>query len=153
MPNEEISGTVVQDSRLDRIFFAKQVSLPFALSRRASRVPQNLWNPHPAGGLGATLLSLSFDGSVVHFLDRWRRQVINNACATQAIISILMNCKHPDMERGPVLEEFRTFTKDFDANMKGLALSNSDTIRNVHNSFARNVLVVDGEDHLVLQPL
>jgi len=25
VPNEEISGTVVQDSRLDKIFFAKQV--------------------------------------------------------------------------------------------------------------------------------
>ncbi|XP_064575592.1 ubiquitin carboxyl-terminal hydrolase isozyme L5 isoform X2 [Zonotrichia leucophrys gambelii] len=55
-PGEEPAGSVVQDSRLDTIFFAKQV--------------------------------------------------INNACATQAI-------------------------------MKGLALSNSEVIRQVHNSFAR----------------
>lgn len=87
VPNEEVVGTVVQDSRLDKIFFAKQV--------------------------------------------------INNACATQAIISILLNCKHPDLHLGPTLGEFKEFTQTFDANMKGLALSNSDTIRGVHNSFAR----------------
>ena len=89
MPNEEVVGSVVQDSRLDKIIFAKQV--------------------------------------------------INNACATQAIISILLNCKHPDLHLGPTLGEFKEFTQAFDANMKGLALSNSDTIRSVHNSFARYV--------------
>lgn len=90
VPNEEISGTVVQDSRLDKIFFAKQV--------------------------------------------------INNACATQAIISILLNCKHPDLKLGSTLGEFKEFTQTFDVAMKGLALSNSDTIRGVHNSFARQTL-------------
>nr|CAG4646438.1 EOG090X0A33 [Macrothrix elegans] len=90
VPNEEVTGTVVQDSRLDKIFFAKQV--------------------------------------------------INNACATQAIISILLNSKHPDIKLGSTLSEFKEFTQTFDGNMKGLALSNSDTIRGVHNSFARQTL-------------
>ena len=66
--------------------------------------------------------------------------MINNACATQAIISILLNCKYPDIDLGSTLGDFREFTQTFDANMKGLALSNSDTIRNVHNSFARQTL-------------
>ena len=64
-------------------------------------------------------------------------KVINNACATQAIISILLNCKHPDIQLGATLGDFKEFTQTFDANMKGLALSNSDTIRSFHNSFAR----------------
>jgi len=83
-------GTIVQDDRLDKIFFA--------------------------------------------------RQVIQNACATQALISVLLNCTHPKMELGAVLSDFKEFTKAFDPSMKGLALSNSDTIRSVHNSFARHTV-------------
>ncbi|KAM4022616.1 ubiquitin carboxyl-terminal hydrolase isozyme L5 isoform 2-T2 [Anomaloglossus baeobatrachus] len=86
-PGEEPSGSLVQDSRLDTIFFAKQV--------------------------------------------------INNACATQAIVSILLNTTHPDVHLGETLSEFKEFTQSFDAAMKGLALSNSEVIRQVHNSFAR----------------
>uniref|UniRef100_A0A4W4FK98 Ubiquitin carboxyl-terminal hydrolase n=1 Tax=Electrophorus electricus TaxID=8005 RepID=A0A4W4FK98_ELEEL len=86
-PGEEPAGSIVQDSRLDQIFFAKQV--------------------------------------------------INNACATQAIVSVLLNCSHPDMHLGETLTEFREFSHSFDAAMKGLALSNSEVIRQVHNSFAR----------------
>ncbi|XP_012222594.1 ubiquitin carboxyl-terminal hydrolase isozyme L5 [Linepithema humile] len=88
--DDELSGSIVQDSRLDKIFFAKQV--------------------------------------------------INNACATQAILSVLLNCKHADISLGPNLEEFKNFCQSFDANMRGLALSNSDVIREVHNSFSRQNL-------------
>uniref|UniRef100_A0A8C5DYY0 Ubiquitin carboxyl-terminal hydrolase n=1 Tax=Gouania willdenowi TaxID=441366 RepID=A0A8C5DYY0_GOUWI len=86
-PSEEPAGSIVQDSRLDHIFFAKQV--------------------------------------------------INNACATQAIVSVLLNCSHSDMLLGDTLTEFREFSQSFDSAMKGLALSNSEVIRQVHNSFAR----------------
>lgn len=88
--DEEVVGTIVQDSRLDNIFFAKQV--------------------------------------------------INNACATQAILSALMNITDPAVKLGPTLQELKEFCSSFDAGMKGLTLSNSDQIRTVHNSFARQTL-------------
>jgi len=88
--DDEPAGTIVQDSRLDKIFFAKQV--------------------------------------------------INNACATQAILSALMNITDPSVVLGPTLEELKEFCSSFDAGMKGLTLSNSDQIRSVHNSFARQTL-------------
>jgi len=88
--DEEVVGTIVQDSRLESIFFAKQV--------------------------------------------------INNACATQAILSALMNITDPAVKLGPTLQELKEFCSSFDAGMKGLTLSNSDQIRTVHNSFARQTL-------------
>lgn len=85
--DDDIQGSIVQDTRLDNIYFAKQV--------------------------------------------------INNACATQAILSILLNCDHSDIDLGKTLAGFKKFTRDFDPQNRGLALSNSDPIRQVHNSFAR----------------
>jgi len=85
--NEEPSGSIVVDDRLDKIFFAKQV--------------------------------------------------INNACATQAILSILLNVDHEEVKLGSTLDDFKSFSSSFDPQLKGLSLSNCDTIRNVHNSFAR----------------
>ncbi|CAG8440507.1 3455_t:CDS:2 [Ambispora gerdemannii] len=64
------------------------------------------------------------------------KQVINNACATQAILSILFNC--PMLKLGEDLDSFRDFTKEFDPYNKGLTITNSEIIRSVHNSFARS---------------
>ncbi|KAI8115553.1 hypothetical protein FF38_03139 [Lucilia cuprina] len=68
------------------------------------------------------------------------KQVINNACATQAILSILLNCKHEDIKLGETLTNFKEFCQFFDPYNKGLTLSNASQIRTVHNSFARQTL-------------
>jgi len=88
--DDEPSGSVVMDSRLEKIFFAKQV--------------------------------------------------INNACATQAILSVLLNIASSDVKLGSTLQEFKDFCGSFDGVMKGLALSNSEPIRAVHNSFSHQTL-------------
>jgi ubiquitin carboxyl-terminal hydrolase L5 len=48
-----------------------------------------------------------------------------------------MNVEDEDVKLGQTLSQFKEFFADFDPTMKGLALSNSDEIRAVHNSFAR----------------
>ncbi|OQO07095.1 hypothetical protein B0A48_07663 [Cryoendolithus antarcticus] len=69
-------------------------------------------------------------------------QTIQNACGTQALLSVLLN-KAGDPEDGgidigPNLGDFKEFTGAFPADLRGEALSNSDLIRETHNSFARS---------------
>uniref|UniRef100_A0A1I8ASP8 Ubiquitin carboxyl-terminal hydrolase n=1 Tax=Steinernema glaseri TaxID=37863 RepID=A0A1I8ASP8_9BILA len=81
---------------------------------------------------------LETDQNKVYFA----QQVITNACATQALINMVLNLdlNKPELEGiklGTVLEEFRSFTQSFDPSSRGLCLSNSEAIRDVHNSFSR----------------
>ena len=61
--------------------------------------------------------------------------MISNACATQAILSVLMNVASDKIDLGPHLNEFKEFTANLDPQMKGLAVGNSEPIRKAHNSF------------------
>jgi len=63
-------------------------------------------------------------------------QTVNNACATQAILSILLNSLNT-VDVGERLKEFRSFTMDFPPKLKGEAIGDHDHIRMVHNSFSR----------------
>ncbi|XP_028169977.1 ubiquitin carboxyl-terminal hydrolase isozyme L5-like isoform X2 [Ostrinia nubilalis] len=91
LQNENVPVDVVTDSRIDRIYFAKQV--------------------------------------------------ISNACATQACLSILLNCTHPDVDIGPELKKLKEFSMSFDPKMRGLTLSNSQTIRSAHNSMSQQAVI------------
>jgi ubiquitin carboxyl-terminal hydrolase L5 len=65
------------------------------------------------------------------------KQVIKNACATLAILNLLLNTSHPDVALGSTLSEFKEFTLPLDPSSRGLAVTNSDHIRKAHNSFSR----------------
>ncbi|CAI2324191.1 unnamed protein product [Caenorhabditis sp. 36 PRJEB53466] len=68
------------------------------------------------------------------------QQVIQNACATQALINLLMNIEDPNIKIGDLMSQYKDFAKDMDPATRGLCLSNSDEIREVHNSFSRQTL-------------
>lgn len=62
------------------------------------------------------------------------KQIVKDACATQAIINILMNI--PFFELGPELQEFKQHTHDLPADLKGVAIGQNKLLRDVHNSFS-----------------
>ena len=63
-------------------------------------------------------------------------QVINDACATYALLSILMN-RAKDIEIGGELENLKSFSMQMTSKDRGFAIGNSDMIRTAHNSFVR----------------
>ncbi|OBA19294.1 hypothetical protein METBIDRAFT_79823 [Metschnikowia bicuspidata var. bicuspidata NRRL YB-4993] len=63
------------------------------------------------------------------------RQTIQNACATQAVLNSLLN-KTSELDIGTELSNIHGFVAGFDPDMCGDTISNSEVIREVHNSFS-----------------
>jgi len=77
------------------------------------------------------------------------QQVIQNACGTQAILNCLLNVPSEKLELGKALGDLREFTAQLDPQMKGLALGNSEVVRQAHNSFRQQSsfdMEKDGDD-------
>lgn len=85
------------------------------------------------------------------------KQVTHNACATQAILSVLFNAPNSIEESeeddgdnkqvdddngrkmilGKTLSNFKSFTSNFPSDMRGEVIGSSEEIRTAHNSFGR----------------
>ncbi|CAO3629114.1 unnamed protein product [Cunninghamella blakesleeana] len=62
-------------------------------------------------------------------------QVVTNVCATSALLGILLNIQDKEIKIGNELLEFKEFTKDFNSVDRGLAISNSEFLKDIHNGF------------------
>ena len=62
--------------------------------------------------------------------------MINDACATYALLSILLN-RSKDIDIGDELRNLKNFTMEMSSKDRGWAIGNSELIRIAHNSFAR----------------
>ena len=63
------------------------------------------------------------------------KQEVQNACATQAILGVLLN-NEDKLDIGSTLKELKSFSLDMDPATRGLAISNSEKIRVEHNKFS-----------------
>ncbi len=78
------------------------------------------------------------------------RQTVNNACATQALLSVALNAQRSAhlqalLDLGPDLGAFASFCADLDPQSRGHAIGSSDVLRLAHNAFARPEVVLYGE--------
>jgi ubiquitin carboxyl-terminal hydrolase L5 len=60
------------------------------------------------------------------------KQIINNACASQAIVSVLFNS---EIALDPEIAEFKNFMMALDPESRGLAIGNFEKLKTAHNAF------------------
>jgi ubiquitin carboxyl-terminal hydrolase L5 len=82
--------------------------------------------------------SMTFDNDDLYFA----RQVTTNACATQALLSVILNAPSLEDTLGSSLTLFKSFTSSFSPELKGEAIGASDELRQAHNQFRRRDLAV-----------
>lgn len=76
-------------------------------------------------------------------------QTANNACASVALLNIVNNVLC--IELGDNLRAFKDFTKDFTPALRGDAIANFKFVKEIHNSFARSVLVISFGEFTIAQ--
>jgi len=78
-------------------------------------------------GGGEGVYDEGFEGFFAH-------QVVNNACATLAVLNGI--CNIPQLEMGSELEELIAFTTGMDPQTRGLAITSSPFLRSAHNALS-----------------
>ncbi|GAM83185.1 hypothetical protein ANO11243_011710 [Dothideomycetidae sp. 11243] len=68
------------------------------------------------------------------------------SCASVALLNIVNNI--PGLDLGPHLQSFREFTAEMSPMDKGRAVDNFDFLRSVHNSFSRELDILNANMHL-----
>lgn len=70
-------------------------------------------------------------------------QTANNACATVAMLNIVMNV--PDLELGENIQSFKEFTGKLSPLYRGEQLAHFDFVKRIHNSFAKKSDMLNGD--------
>ncbi|KAK1225290.1 hypothetical protein PQX77_011809 [Marasmius sp. AFHP31] len=85
------------------------------------------WVPQSSDHQPAGQYDTDFAGFFAH-------QVVNNACATLAVLNALGNT--PSLKSGQQLEDLMNFTTGMDPDTRGIAITSSDWLREAHNSLS-----------------
>lgn len=67
-------------------------------------------------------------------------QIVQNSCATHALISVLLNCNQLDL--GSTLTKLRDHTKSMSPENKGYAIGNTPELAKAHNAHASHLDVI-----------
>ena len=84
------------------------------------------WVQSPTSGM-AGKFDPEFPGFFAH-------QVVNNACATLAVMNAIGNI--PDLPMGSQLSDLISFTTGMDPQTRGMAITSSDWLREAHNALS-----------------
>ncbi|KAG6866669.1 hypothetical protein C0991_000779 [Blastosporella zonata] len=85
------------------------------------------WIPSSADTASAGQYDPDFPGFFAH-------QVVNNACATLAVLNALGNI--PSLPTGPELAELNNFTAGMDPQTRGMVITSADWLREAHNALS-----------------
>lgn len=72
-------------------------------------------------------------------------QIPDFACATVALLNVVNNIK--GLKMGKELRDFHDFTRDMDPMSRGDALADFDFVRQIHNSFGREIDFLNADQH------
>ncbi|KAF8170287.1 ubiquitin carboxyl-terminal hydrolase [Mycena galopus ATCC 62051] len=94
----------------------------------------------PTSGDASTTSGGEYDR---HFPGFFAHQVVQNACATLAVLNALGNI--PSLTTGPQLAELNAFTAEMDPQTRGMVITSADWLREAHNSLTPpNSISLDG---------